>query len=50
VHIVRYTGETVTILEMFRDYYNPTLDEARLRLYLAAPISSRARLDKEKQL
>jgi len=50
VQLVRYTGETVTILEMFRDYYNPTLAEACLRLYLAAPISSRARLDKQKEL
>jgi MOSC domain-containing protein YiiM len=50
VHIKSYAGETVTILEMFRDYYKATLDEAMLRLYLAAPISLRARADKEKQL
>jgi MOSC domain-containing protein YiiM len=50
VHLERYMGKTVTILEMFRDYYKPTLDEAKLRLYLAAPISLRARVDKEKQL
>ena len=45
-----YAGETVTILEMFRDYYSPDLAEATLRRYLAAPISIRARIDKEKQL
>lgn len=50
VHLERFTGETVTILEMFRDYYKATLDEARLRLYLAAPLSLRARVDKEKRL
>jgi MOSC domain-containing protein YiiM len=50
VRMERYTGETVTILEMFHDYYEGTLDEAKLRRYLAAPISIRARVDKEKQL
>ena len=50
VRLERYTGETVTILEMFRDYYDATLEEATLRRYLAAPISMRARADKEKQL
>ena len=50
VHLERFTGETVTILEMFRDYYKATLDEARLRLYLAAPLSLRARVDKGKRL
>lgn len=50
VQMERYTGETVTILEMFRDYYEATLDEAKLRRYLVAPISERARVEKEKQL
>jgi MOSC domain-containing protein YiiM len=50
VSLERYRGETVTILEMYRDYYTPGLDEATLRRYLAAPISVRARLEKEKQL
>ena len=40
----------VTILEMFRDYYFPELGEPTLRRYLAAPISIRARAEKEKQL
>jgi MOSC domain-containing protein YiiM len=50
VSLERYTGETVTILEMFRDYYNHDQSEATLRHYLAAPISIRARIEKEKQL
>ena len=50
IHLDGYTGETVSILEMFRDYYIPNLDEATLRRYLAAPISVRARTEKEKQL
>jgi MOSC domain-containing protein YiiM len=50
VRLESYTCETVTILEMFRDYYIPNQSEARLRRYLAAPISMRARVEKEKQL
>jgi len=50
VRLERYTGETVTILEMFRDYYAPDQREATLRHYLAAPISIRSRTEKEKQL
>ena len=50
VRLERYGGETVTILEMFRDYYVHNLPEGRLRQYLAAPISLRARAEKEKQL
>jgi MOSC domain-containing protein YiiM len=50
VHLERYTGETVTILEMFRDYYEPDLREATLRRYLAAPIGLRVRAEKEKQI
>ncbi len=50
VHLEPYAGETVTILKMFRDYHIHNLDEATLRHYLAAPISIRARSEKEKQL
>jgi MOSC domain-containing protein YiiM len=50
VHLEPYTGETVTILKMFRDYYIHDLDEATLRHYLATPISIRACAEKEKQL
>jgi len=50
VNLENYTAETITILEMFRDYYHPDLSETLLRRYLAAPISARARVEKEKQL
>ena len=50
VRLERYSGETVTILEMFRDYYASSLSEATLRRTLAAPISMRARALNEKQL
>lgn len=50
VSLERYTGETVTILEMFRDYYDHDQSEAALRHYLAAPIAIRARIDMEKKL
>ena len=50
VRLEPYTGVTVSILEMFRDYYIHDLDEVTLRHYLAAPISIRARAEKEKQL
>jgi MOSC domain-containing protein YiiM len=50
VSLVRYEGETVSILQMFRDYYEPVPDEKVLRRYLASPLAIRSRLDKEKQL
>jgi MOSC domain-containing protein YiiM len=45
-----YPGETVSVLEMFRDYYEPSSDEALVRRCLAAPIAVRRRLQKEKAL
>jgi MOSC domain-containing protein YiiM len=50
VQFERYSGDTVTILEMFRDYYASTHSIAELRRYLAAPIDIRSRLEKEKEL
>ncbi|MFN8494682.1 MAG: MOSC domain-containing protein [Caldilineaceae bacterium] len=46
----RYTGATITAIEMFRDFYEPDLSEANLRRYLAAPIAIRDRVDKEARL
>lgn len=46
----RCTGETVTVIEMMRDFYTSGLSEAALRRYLAAPIAIRARVHLEKQL
>ena len=43
-------GERISLLEMFRDAYEPRLSEAILRRYLAAPIAIRDRQEKEEQL
>jgi len=43
-------GETVSILEMFRNHYLRSKDEATLRRFLAAPISIRARVSIERDL
>jgi MOSC domain-containing protein YiiM len=45
-----YVDETVTIIEMFRDFYQKGQSEAELRRYLAAPIAVRSRVEKEEQL
>jgi len=49
VSLEPYIGERVTVLEMFRDFYEPDLTEAGIRRYLGAPIACRSRVDKEKQ-
>ena len=45
-----YAGEPVTVVEVFRDYYEPARDPAAIRRFLAAPLAVRARTDKERQL
>lgn len=50
VAIERYPDETVSLMEMVADYYNPDKTEAGLRRFLAAPIAIRDRLEKEKIL
>ncbi len=45
-----YAGERLSALEMFRQFYEPRLDEATLRRHLAAPIAVRARAEKEAAL
>ena len=50
VSIESYTGETISILEMFRDYYEKDKTEESLRRHLRAPIAIRARRDLEKEL
>ena len=47
VTLERYVGETITLAEMFRDFYNPHLSAATIRRHLAAPIAVRARADIE---
>ena len=50
VTVEPYTGETVTIIEMFRDYYAPDHREEAIRRYLNAPIAIRSRQEKEQAL
>ena len=50
VTVERYTGATITVLEMFRDYYDNALSAATLRRHLAAPLAARARADDEAKL
>ena len=50
VSIERYAGETVSVLEMFRDYYDKSKTEETIRHTLRAPIATRARRDLEKDL
>jgi MOSC domain-containing protein YiiM len=50
VSITPYPGETITVLEMFRNFYKKDESEGNLRRYLNAPIAIRARRDMEKKL
>lgn len=50
VTLERLSGETVSAIELFRDFYKPALTEATLRRHLAAPISIRDRAEKERRL
>lgn len=50
VSIEKYTGETISILEMYRDYYDRNKSEETLRRHLNAPIAIRARRDIEEDL
>jgi MOSC domain-containing protein YiiM len=45
-----YAGELVTVIEVFRDYYEPARDPAAIRRFLAAPLAIRAQIGKEQQL
>ncbi len=47
VELEHYTGETITAIEMFRDFYAAHLSEATVRRHLAAPIAIRDRVAKE---
>jgi len=38
-----YTGATISIVEMFRDFYDPRPSAETIRRHLAAPIAARAR-------
>ena len=43
--IEKYTGETVSILQMYRDHYKNEISETTLQRYLNAPIDIRSRND-----
>jgi MOSC domain-containing protein YiiM len=45
VHVVRYSGPTLGIVEMFRDYYEARWTREKQARHLAAPIADRARQD-----
>lgn len=45
VTLERYAGETITLVEMFRDFYDPHPSAETIRRHLAAPIAVRARAD-----
>ena len=50
VSIEKYTGETLSVLQMFRDFYDRNKSEETLRLHLNAPIAIRVRVDLEREL
>ena len=50
VTVERYTGETISLIQMYRDYYEKEKSEATLRSHLNAPIAIRARVELEKEL
>jgi len=50
VKVESFKGETISILQMFRDYYDNHKSEETLRLHLRAPIAIRARKETEEDL
>ena len=50
VAVEKYTGETISILQMYRDHYEKSKSEESLRRHLNAPIDIRSRRDLEDEL
>lgn len=50
VRVEKYAEPTVTLIEMYREAYDADMSEEGIRRYLAAPIATRDRTEKEKQL
>jgi len=50
VSVERYTGETLSLIQMYRDYYDKNKSEETILLHLNAPIADRARVKLEKEL
>jgi MOSC domain-containing protein YiiM len=50
VRVEAYTSETISLIRMFRDYYEKNKSQETIRRQLAAPIDIRTRIDLEKEL
>lgn len=50
VLIERYAGETISLIQMYRDYYDKNKSEETIRKHLNAPIAVRDRIALEKEL
>ncbi len=50
VRLEKYSGATLSLVQMYRDYYEKDKTEEILRRNLDAPISARSRIDLEKEL
>ena len=50
VRVEKYAEESVTLLDLYRDFYETDMSEAAIRRFLAAPIAIRDRQAKEAQL
>ena len=50
VKVEKFTGETVSILQMYRDHYEKEMSAETMQRYLNAPIDIRSRTDFEKEL
>jgi MOSC domain-containing protein YiiM len=50
VTVEQYTGETISILQMYRDHYEKEITEELIRRHLNAPIDIRTRRDMEEAL
>jgi MOSC domain-containing protein YiiM len=50
VRVEEYTGETISLVQMYRDYYEKDKTRETLQRHLAAPIAIRARVETEAEL
>jgi len=50
VSVEKYSGETISVLQMYRDYYEKDKSEETVRRHLNAPIAVRSRRDLEQEL
>jgi MOSC domain-containing protein YiiM len=50
VRMEEYTGDTISLTRMYRDYYEKDKSRETLQRHLAAPISIRARMELEAEL